>query len=51
MDEQLGRLLDALNASPYAHNTVVVLYAGHGFHLGEKQRWAKWSLWERSTQK
>lgn len=48
-DEQLGRLLDELDASPYRENTVVVLYADHGFHLGEKQRWAKWSLWERST--
>jgi len=48
-DEQFGRLLDALDASPHARNTVVVLYSDHGFHLGEKQRWAKWSLWERST--
>jgi arylsulfatase A-like enzyme len=47
--EQLGRLLDALDASPYAANTVIVLYTDHGFHPGEKQRWAKWSLWERST--
>jgi arylsulfatase A-like enzyme len=48
-DTQVGRLLDALDQSPHAHNTVVVLFSDHGFHLGEKQRWAKQSLWERST--
>ena len=48
-DEQVGRLLDALDQSPHADNTIVVLYSDHGFHLGEKQRWTKFSLWERST--
>jgi arylsulfatase A-like enzyme len=48
-DEQIGRVLDALDASPHADNTVIVLYADHGFHLGEKRHWAKWTLWERST--
>ena len=48
-DAQIGRLLDTLDASPYANNTIIVLLSDHGFHLGEKQRWAKQSLWERST--
>ncbi len=48
-DAQVGRLTAALDASPHADNTVVVLWSDHGFHLGEKQRWAKQSLWERST--
>ncbi len=48
-DEQLGRVLDALDASPHKDDTVIVLYSDHGFHLGEKERWAKQSLWERST--
>lgn len=48
-DEQIGRLLDALDASPHAANTIVVLYSDHGFFLGEKERWAKQSLWERAT--
>ena len=43
-------VLDALDASPYADNTVVALFSDHGFHLGEKQRWAKRSLWEDGTQ-
>ncbi|WP_325176383.1 sulfatase [Pelagicoccus mobilis] len=48
-DEQVGRVLDALDKSPHADNTIIVFYADHGFHLGEKRHWAKWTLWERST--
>ena len=48
-DAQVGRLLDALDKSPHADNTIIVLFSDHGFHLGEKQRWAKQSLWESST--
>ena len=48
-DEQLGRVLDALDNGPYAENTIVVLFSDHGYHLGEKQRWSKFSLWERTT--
>uniref|UniRef100_UPI00196B86A0 sulfatase-like hydrolase/transferase n=1 Tax=Caldimonas tepidiphila TaxID=2315841 RepID=UPI00196B86A0 len=49
MDAQIGRLLQALDASPHARNTVVVLWSDHGFHLGEKFHWHKQALWERST--
>ena len=48
-DEQLGRVLQALDASGHADNTIIVFYSDHGFHLGEKLRWSKVSLWERST--
>ncbi|MFN3168405.1 MAG: sulfatase [Phycisphaeraceae bacterium] len=48
-DAQVGRVLDALDESGRAGNTVVVLLSDHGFHMGEKQRWAKRSLWEEST--
>lgn len=48
-DEQVGRLLDALDASPHAQNTIIILYSDHGFFLGEKNHWAKQSLWERAT--
>jgi len=48
-DEQVGRVLDALDKSEHAKNTIIVLLSDHGFHLGEKARWAKQSLWERST--
>jgi len=47
-DAQLGRLLDALDAGPYARNTVIVLWGDNGFHLGEKETWEKFTLWEES---
>jgi len=49
LDHQVGRVLEALEKSPYAKNTVVIIFSDHGFELGEKERWAKRSLWERST--
>ncbi len=48
-DYCVGRVLDALDTGSYANNTIVVLFSDHGFHLGEKQRWAKRSLWEDGT--
>ena len=48
-DHCVGMVLDALDASPYADNTIIVLFSDHGFHLGEKERWAKRSLWEDGT--
>ena len=48
-DQQLGRVLDALDRGPHARNTIIVLFSDHGYHLGEKQRWSKFSLWERTT--
>lgn len=48
-DHCVGRLLDALEGSPHADNTIIVLWSDHGFHLGEKMHWEKRSLWEEST--
>jgi len=48
-DAQLGRVLDALDAGPHAKSTNIVLWSDHGWHLGEKLHWRKFSLWERST--
>ena len=48
-DAMLGRVLDALDASPYADNTIVVLWSDHGYHLGEKGDWGKHTLWERTS--
>jgi arylsulfatase A-like enzyme len=48
-DTQVGRLLDALEGSPAAENTIVVLWSDNGWHLGQKQHWHKQSLWEEST--
>src|SRR3546814_292667 len=48
-DAQVGKILDALEASPYADNTIVVLWSDHGYHLGQKEHWGKWTGWEMST--
>ncbi len=45
-DAMAGRLLDALESSSYAQNTVVVLWSDHGWQLGEKQHWRKFAMWE-----
>jgi arylsulfatase A-like enzyme len=45
-DALVGRLLDALDASPHADNTIVVLWSDHGWQLGEKEHWRKFALWE-----
>ena len=48
-DHYVGQVLKALEASPYADNTIVVLWGDHGYHIGEKNRFAKHSLWEEAT--
>ena len=49
VDNQIGKVLDALDKSQFKDNTIIVLYGDNGFHLGEKERWAKQTLWEEST--
>jgi len=49
VDAQIGKVLKALDQSPYANNTVIVLWSDHGWHLGEKDHWGKFTGWERST--
>ena len=49
VDYELGRLLDALENSTYAENTVIVLWSDHGYRLGEKGTFAKHALWETAT--
>ncbi len=49
VDACLGRVLDAFDKSSYRKNTIVVLWSDHGWHLGEKLHWRKFSLWEEAT--
>ncbi|WP_232225152.1 sulfatase [Seonamhaeicola sp. S2-3] len=49
VDYELGRVLDALESSKYADNTIVVLWSDHGYRLGEKGTFAKHALWETAT--
>ena len=48
-DMCVGTVMDGLRDGPNKDNTIVVLWSDHGFHLGEKQHWAKRTLWEEST--
>ncbi|MFK8112264.1 MAG: sulfatase [Rubripirellula sp.] len=49
VDHMVGMLIEGLEASGEAENTLIVLWSDHGFHMGEKLRWAKRSLWEETT--
>ncbi|MCP4853920.1 MAG: sulfatase [Fuerstiella sp.] len=49
VDMNVGRLLDAYEASPQRDNTIIVFWGDHGWHLGEKQHWRKFALWEEAT--
>ena len=48
-DEQVGRILDAWYASPYAKTGYVVLWSDHGYMLGEKNAWSKIKPWYDSS--
>ena len=48
-DAMVGRLLRALDDGPHADTTVVVLWSDHGYHLGHKEHWEKFALWEQAT--
>ena len=48
-DYNIGRVLNALESSEYADNTIVVLWSDHGYHLGEKKTFKKFTLWEEAT--
>ena len=49
LDGQIGRVLDAYDKSPHKQNTIILLWGDHGWHLGEKEHWRKFSLWEEAT--
>ncbi len=49
LDDEVGRLLEGLEKSPKAKNTIVVWWTDHGWHLGEKEHWRKFALWEEAT--
>lgn len=49
MDAQVGRLLTALEKSPYRDNTIIVFVGDNGWHLGQKEHWGKVALWHDAT--
>lgn len=49
MDQQVGRLLDALDRLKIREETIVIFISDHGYNLGEHDCWSKISLWEGSV--
>lgn len=49
-DDCVGHLLEALDKSDYRDNTIVLFWTDHGWQLGHKWRWEKFSLWKQGTQ-
>ncbi len=48
-DNQVGRLLDALDELGLRENTIVVLWSDHGYHLGDHAMWNKFTNLEQAT--
>ncbi|MGB8169978.1 MAG: sulfatase [Chthoniobacteraceae bacterium] len=48
-DAMVGRLMDGFDQSAYKDNTIICLWSDHGWHLGEKEHWRKFALWEEAT--
>jgi arylsulfatase A-like enzyme len=48
-DAQVGRVLDALEASPERDNTIVIFWSDQGYHHGEKGQWGKHTLWRETA--
>ena len=48
-DAQIGRVLDTLERTGLAKNTIVVVWGDHGYHLGEHGLWAKTTNYEADT--
>lgn len=49
MDAQLGRVLDELDRTGLAANTIVVLWGDHGWHLGDHGQWCKHTNYEQAA--
>lgn len=50
VDDQIGKVLDALDASGQADNTLVIYTSDHGENLGMRGRWGKSILYREATQ-
>ena len=49
-DNVIGTVLNALEKSRFAKNTIVIFFSDHGYDFGQKNYLFKNSLWETSTE-
>ena len=49
VDDQIGRVIEAVDRTPLRDNTIILLTSDHGYNMGEKDYLFKNSLWEEST--
>tara|TARA_R110002049_G_scaffold45604_2_gene132934 strand:- start:46931 stop:48649 length:1719 start_codon:yes stop_codon:yes gene_type:complete len=49
VDDQIGKVINALDNSKFKDNTIVVLVSDHGWQMGEKDYLYKNSPWDEST--
>jgi arylsulfatase A-like enzyme len=48
-DSLVGRVIEALDKSPHADNTWIILWSDHGWSLGEKEHWGKHAPWRETV--
>ena len=49
VDAQVGKVLDALDETGLAKNTIVILWGDHGWHLGDHSMWCKHTNYEQAA--
>ncbi len=47
-DEQIGKVLDSMTQAQL-NNTAIVLWSDHGLHMGDKDVFGKFTLWDDDT--
>ena len=48
-DWSIGRVIQAVDAGPYAENTLVIVTSDNGYHCGEKDHFEKSTMWEAAA--